>query len=136
MNGSHSRYLGFDGFTSTFQDMLFKGYKMSMYNQMLYVNAVSSLVSLCGAGPHLGQLVRMLLESWAIALWKLEIERCTYAGDAATRLTFSMCHAGLLSTGQLASALNFMARHPEALLSIFILSLSATLGGHSWFRSL
>lgn len=41
-------YLGFDGFTSTFQDSLFKGYSMSTYNQMLYVNAFSSLVSLFG----------------------------------------------------------------------------------------
>ena len=39
-------YLGFDGFTSTFQDKLFKGYKMGTYNQMLYVNLFSSGVSL------------------------------------------------------------------------------------------
>ncbi len=44
-------YLGFDGFTSTFQDKLFKGYNMSTYNQMLYVNLFSSLVSLCGGCP-------------------------------------------------------------------------------------
>lgn len=42
-------YLGFDGFTSTFQDKLFKGYNMSTYNQMLYVNMFSTVVSLCGA---------------------------------------------------------------------------------------
>ena len=41
-------YLGFDGFTSTFQDSLFKGYSMSTNNQMLYVNTFSSLVSLFG----------------------------------------------------------------------------------------
>lgn len=28
-------YLGFDGFTSTFQDKLFKGYQMTIYNQIL-----------------------------------------------------------------------------------------------------
>jgi len=39
-------YLGFDGFTSTFQDKLFKGYQMETYNQMLYVNAVSATLSL------------------------------------------------------------------------------------------
>lgn len=38
-------YLGFDGFTSTFQDKLFKGYQMETYNQMLYVNLFSSGVS-------------------------------------------------------------------------------------------
>ncbi len=39
-------YLGFDGFTSTFQDKLFKGYQMETYNQMLYVNGVSATLSL------------------------------------------------------------------------------------------
>mmetsp|Transcript_42341 Transcript_42341/g.135571 ORF Transcript_42341/g.135571 Transcript_42341/m.135571 type:complete len:353 (-) Transcript_42341:28-1086(-) len=41
-------YLGFDGFTSTFQDKLFKGYSMSMYNQILYVTACSSILSVGG----------------------------------------------------------------------------------------
>lgn len=41
-------YLGFDGFTSTFQDKLFKGYEMSMFNQILYVNLVSASMSLAG----------------------------------------------------------------------------------------
>jgi adenosine 3'-phospho 5'-phosphosulfate transporter B2 len=38
-------YLGFDGFTSTFQDKLFKGYQMETYNQMLWVNFCSALIS-------------------------------------------------------------------------------------------
>jgi len=38
-------YLGFDGFTSTFQDKLFSGYQMETYNQMLYVTASSTLIS-------------------------------------------------------------------------------------------
>ena len=38
-------YLGFDGFTSTFQEKLFKGYSMTIYNQMLYVNLCSSLMA-------------------------------------------------------------------------------------------
>mmetsp|Transcript_13560 Transcript_13560/g.16297 ORF Transcript_13560/g.16297 Transcript_13560/m.16297 type:complete len:383 (-) Transcript_13560:356-1504(-) len=41
-------YLGFDGFTSTFQDKLFKGYQMETYNQMLYVNMCSAALSLFG----------------------------------------------------------------------------------------
>eukprot|EP01024_Parvocaulis_polyphysoides_P030283 TRINITY_DN2750_c0_g1_i4.p1 TRINITY_DN2750_c0_g1~~TRINITY_DN2750_c0_g1_i4.p1 ORF type:complete len:361 (-),score=45.97 TRINITY_DN2750_c0_g1_i4:872-1954(-) len=41
-------YLGFDGFTSTFQDKLFKGYKMNIYNQILYVTACSATFSLFG----------------------------------------------------------------------------------------
>jgi len=39
-------FLAFDGFTSTFQEKLFKEHKTSKYNQMLYVNSWSTLVSL------------------------------------------------------------------------------------------
>lgn len=39
-------YLGFDGFTSTWQDRMFKGYQMSVYSQILYVQACSACVSL------------------------------------------------------------------------------------------
>ena len=38
-------YLGFDGFTSTFQDKLFTGYQMETYNQMLWVNFCSAVIS-------------------------------------------------------------------------------------------
>eukprot|EP00898_Chlorokybus_atmophyticus_P003576 jgi/Chlat1/4219/Chrsp27S04298 len=41
-------YLGFDGFTSTFQDMLFKGYQMDIFNQILYVTMCSSGISSLG----------------------------------------------------------------------------------------
>lgn len=39
-------YLFFDGFTSTFQEKLFKDYTISSYNQMLYVNLTSAILSL------------------------------------------------------------------------------------------
>ena len=42
-------YLGADGFTSTFQDKLFRGYQMSAFNQMLYINTFSSVISAVGA---------------------------------------------------------------------------------------
>merc|ERR1719471_956402 len=38
-------FLGLDGFTSTFQEKLFKEHKTSKYNQMVYVNGFSGLVS-------------------------------------------------------------------------------------------
>ena len=41
-------YLGFDGFTSTFQDRMFKGYNMTIYNQILYVTLCSSALSMAG----------------------------------------------------------------------------------------
>ncbi|GLU11658.1 hypothetical protein SLE2022_283910 [Rubroshorea leprosula] len=41
-------YLGFDGFTSTFQDKLFKGYDMEIHNQIFYTTVCSCLLSLTG----------------------------------------------------------------------------------------
>lgn len=39
-------YLGFDGFTSNFQDRLFKGYNMTVFNQVLYVQMAAAVQSL------------------------------------------------------------------------------------------
>ncbi|KAJ3676510.1 hypothetical protein LUZ60_003922 [Juncus effusus] len=39
-------YLGFDGFTSTFQDKLFKGYDMEIQNQLFFTTTCSCLISL------------------------------------------------------------------------------------------
>ncbi|CAN6459654.1 unnamed protein product [Victoria cruziana] len=41
-------YLGFDGFTSTFQDKLFRGYNMEIYNQIFYTTLCSCILSLSG----------------------------------------------------------------------------------------
>ncbi|KAH7542520.1 hypothetical protein FEM48_Zijuj02G0082600 [Ziziphus jujuba var. spinosa] len=41
-------YLGFDGFTSTFQDKLFKGYDMEIHNQIFYTTLCSCLLSFTG----------------------------------------------------------------------------------------
>eukprot|EP00450_Noctiluca_scintillans_P039499 CAMPEP_0194478788 /NCGR_PEP_ID=MMETSP0253-20130528/2124_1 /TAXON_ID=2966 /ORGANISM="Noctiluca scintillans" /LENGTH=158 /DNA_ID=CAMNT_0039317931 /DNA_START=45 /DNA_END=518 /DNA_ORIENTATION=+ len=38
-------FLVLDGFTSTYQEVLFKSYRTSKYNQMIYVNLGSCLVS-------------------------------------------------------------------------------------------
>ncbi|EGG24894.1 hypothetical protein DFA_03139 [Cavenderia fasciculata] len=38
-------YMFFDSFTSTFQEKMFKGYTMSTYDQMIYVNSCSALIS-------------------------------------------------------------------------------------------
>eukprot|EP00210_Caulerpa_lentillifera_P001006 g969.t1 len=75
-------YLAFDGFTSNFQDNLFKGYKMSMFNQAFYVQLTATAQSLFG----------------------------------------------LITSGKLWSALDFLGGHPSAIWSIFGLSLAATIG--------
>lgn len=40
-------FLMFDGFTSTFQEKLFKEHCTSTHNQMLYINLAGSIISLC-----------------------------------------------------------------------------------------
>lgn len=52
-------YLGFDGFTSTFQDKLFKGYSMDIYNQVFYVTLCSSFLSMTGL---------LVQQQWSLAL--------------------------------------------------------------------
>ncbi|XP_038980145.1 UDP-galactose/UDP-glucose transporter 5B-like [Phoenix dactylifera] len=56
-------YLGFDGFTSTFQDKLFKGYDMEIHNQIFYTTMCSCLFSLTGliAQGHLISAVDFML---------------------------------------------------------------------------
>ncbi|CAN1283039.1 UDP-galactose/UDP-glucose transporter 5B [Linum perenne] len=46
-------YLGFDGFTSTFQDKLFKGYDMEIHNQIFYTTLCSCFLSFTGDLPML-----------------------------------------------------------------------------------
>ncbi|PIN26297.1 UDP-galactose transporter related protein [Handroanthus impetiginosus] len=41
-------YLGFDGFTSTFQDKLFKGYDMDIHTQIFYTTVCSCMISFTG----------------------------------------------------------------------------------------
>ncbi|KAI4334481.1 hypothetical protein L6164_019169 [Bauhinia variegata] len=41
-------YLGFDGFTSTFQDKMFKSYDMEIHNQIFYTTLCSCVLSLTG----------------------------------------------------------------------------------------
>ncbi|KAG6792669.1 hypothetical protein POTOM_001821 [Populus tomentosa] len=48
-------YLGFDGFTSTFQDKLFKGYDMEIHNQIFYTTLCSCILSLTGEFSNLAQ---------------------------------------------------------------------------------
>ena len=44
-------YLGFDGFTSTFQSKLFKGYQTSVTNQSMYTTAFSAGFAFLGGLP-------------------------------------------------------------------------------------
>ena len=91
-------YLIFDGFTSTTQERMFTGFKMSINNQMVGVNAFSIIISLLSiclkitlamVGPH--------------SLTTPDIDRLT-------------------------SSLKFSAENPQFLLDVVSLSVCSTLG--------
>ncbi|BBN05948.1 solute carrier family 35 (adenosine 3'-phospho 5'-phosphosulfate transporter), member B2 [Marchantia polymorpha subsp. ruderalis] len=63
-------YLGFDGFTSTFQDKLFKGYNMDIFNQIFYVTLCSGVLSITGL---------LLQGQWLLAInFVIRHPKCMY----------------------------------------------------------
>ncbi|GJP56925.1 hypothetical protein CLOM_g15979 [Closterium sp. NIES-68] len=54
-------YLGFDGFTNTFQDKLFEGYDMPAANQVLYITLCSSVISLVGLRQDLAVAISFIM---------------------------------------------------------------------------
>ena len=61
-------YLGFDGFTSTFQERLFKGYEMTPHHQVLYVTMFSSCFAF-------GSLVMAGMLGPALSFVKIAVNR-------------------------------------------------------------
>jgi len=68
--GLLAAFLALDGFTSTFQEKLFKEHSTTKYNQMLYVNLGSCMISSVTvlATGHLGSAVNFLMTQPAFAL--------------------------------------------------------------------
>eukprot|EP00898_Chlorokybus_atmophyticus_P003592 jgi/Chlat1/4233/Chrsp27S04249 len=102
-------YLGCDGFTSTFQDSLFKGYHTDVFNQVLYTSACSSAISLVGG---------VMLCWWGYAL-------VTTCFAFLLRPLFA---PGLVFSGTLLPSFVFVTRHPMFIHYVVALSLAATLG--------
>lgn len=136
------------------QDKLFKGHQMSIFNQMLYVNVCSAIVSFGGMlspAVHLHSIDRCKLctrcispmpsGNFKLQLICKELKPCWPLHDSKAALAHGTCqqqlvncvhetswYAGLVAGGQLGAALMFVSAHPDTLLLILLLSLSATLG--------
>ena len=93
-----------------------------MFNQMLYVNACSAVVSICGMSP-LPALPVNASRSTQPQVKCSQASLCTTLPNSATLFVI-----GLVGGGQLWEALSFVSNHPDALLFILLLSLAATLG--------
>jgi len=64
----------FDGFTSTFQDKLFRGYNMEIHNQIFYTTLCSCVLSLtgmfsCSVGSMITLLVLLMFGNGAREHW-------------------------------------------------------------------
>ena len=95
-------YLGCDGFTSTLQDKLFKGYSMETFNQMLWVTGCSAAISV---------------------VWLLGGAQAQLSVGAAFQLVTRRT-----SDSSMGEALAFVSRHPDCLSGIWMLSLSSAIG--------
>lgn len=71
-------YMFFDGFTSTFQEKMFKGYTMSTYNQMIYVNLFSAIIG----------IVWMVAKGTLVSAFTFSI---TYPSLLSDSILLSMC---------------------------------------------
>lgn len=60
----------FDGFTSTFQDKLFKGYDMEIHNQIFYTTSCSCILSLIGKLLIVISILVLLNTLVTFWLWK------------------------------------------------------------------
>ncbi len=130
-------YLGFDGFTSSFQEKLFRGYQMTTLNQMLYVSAYSAAGSLAGEPLDCGHAVRhqsarLGPDSPQAARHASEptwhCSSCDVLPGAIGKKPVLWWPAGLILSGQLQPALAFMVQHPIALLFAMALSIASALG--------
>ena len=106
-------FYSFDGFTSTFQDKLFKGYDMEIHNQIFYTTMCSCVLSLTGNCLH----IRLILfqdqcgKRWSAVL--VSVIYCT---------SFLFPFSGLILQNHLIPAVDFMFRHPDCFSDVVILS--------------
>ena len=103
------------------QDKLFRGTRMSIYNQSFYMTMVSAVLSFSGAqhvsGPPANPARDAVTADASLCLL------------CRALLTEPALATGLLTSGQLVPAVRFVWQHPRALGSIFALSMAATTGG-------
>lgn len=76
----------FDGFTSTFQDKLFKGYDMEIHNQIFYTTLCSCVLSLTGKNSvylHVEMIFCFYLYVWFVSVafyWLITHDRLFSVG--------------------------------------------------------
>ncbi|GLJ12181.1 hypothetical protein SUGI_0186090 [Cryptomeria japonica] len=104
-------YLGFDGFTSTFQDKLFKGYNMEIYNQIFYTTLCSCAISMIGLfiQGHFLPAINFVLQHkdcfFDIALLSMVATASQFFISYTIRTFGALTFATIMTTRQLVSIL-------------------------------
>ncbi|CAN8072234.1 unnamed protein product [Agarophyton chilense] len=104
-------YLLFDAITSTHQESLFQKYKMSVYNQMLYINLSSALISIVALVVRGGlwQSIRFINSFPAIIPDICTLSFSAVAGQFAITYTINafgaLLYAAVMTTRQFCSVL-------------------------------
>jgi len=93
-------YLFFDGFTSTFQEKLFRGHTMSTNHQMLFVNFYSTLLSLIGLmlSNQLSPSFKFCVDHPNFIYDALELSLCSTFGQQVIYITIKQFGNVVLST--------------------------------------
>ncbi|KAJ0020020.1 hypothetical protein Pint_32311 [Pistacia integerrima] len=116
-------YLGFDGFTSTFQDKLFKGYDMEIHNQIFYTAFCSCVLSFTGEFPvYLKSTKPIVVKNLAFGVLGSMMVLESVLASASVGFG-QIC---LILEGHLLPAIDFVYRHNDCFFDILLLSTVAT----------
>ncbi|KAJ0083201.1 hypothetical protein Patl1_30850 [Pistacia atlantica] len=116
-------YLGFDGFTSTFQDKLFKGYDMEIHNQIFYTAFCSCVLSFTGEFPvYLKSTKTIVVKNLAFGVLGSMMVLESVLASASVGFG-QIC---LILEGHLLPAIDFVYRHNDCFFDILLLSTVAT----------
>ena len=121
-----------DGFTSTFQDKMFKGYNMEIHNQIFYTTLCSCILSLAGGS----QTVKFLSEHYVFVIHRLFFVFSAMRIFLDCMPTFLFCFfsslmvgfdiwyfcLGLIIQGHLLPAVEFVYIHKDCFFDIALLS--------------
>ena len=113
----------FDGFTSTFQDKLFKGYDMEIHNQIFYTTLCSCVLSLTGKNPSIYSILGMII----CFTFTFDFFEMLFTDWLLVVIDFFLFGLGLILQGHLLPAIDFVYRHNDCFLDIALLSTVSDL---------
>jgi adenosine 3'-phospho 5'-phosphosulfate transporter B2 len=128
-------FLGLDGFTSTFQEKLFKQHKTTKYNQMFYVNSFSALVSLLTllASQKAGEALHFCGAHPAILADAVTLSAAAVSGQwfiySQVKEFGALVFAATMNVRQVVSILISYATYHHTITGLQVLGLVLVFGG-------